>query len=359
MSESEAKGDGIFAVIGDEKHTSLKPLKAPIPQWFRNAIAFEKDVKKCKSDEYDIECLRPFLDQFLIEKLKEKGIRKFFPVQKAVIPYLVSQFQSCHLRRMRDVCVSSPTGSENFRGSKRALRKPRAALADIASMTPEFGAGELRVAAQEPQFSRTRRKHLLKVNRAEDGRAETVRELEIPSKAVGSNVLAATRARSDENGAFPIGRQDRNLSRSALWDSERLSPNVTTVMSLPSPDGSTSSILSSEDSTSSSSAPKARQHNHHHFHHSRRTSHPSQPLPSSASLMVGPSVSQLSSRPVKICGVCGDRAKSYHFGGISCDSCKAFFRRSVQNDAYKNFHCPYEGQCDITIMSRKCCQHCR
>ncbi|RWS24076.1 Vitamin D3 receptor B-like protein [Leptotrombidium deliense] len=75
--------------------------------------------------------------------------------------------------------------------------------------------------------------------------------------------------------------------------------------------------------------------------------------------MVGPSVAQLSSRPIKICGVCGDRAKSYHFGGISCDSCKAFFRRSVQNDAYKNFHCPYEGECDITIMSRKCCQHCR
>lgn len=27
----------------------------------------------------------------------------------------------------------------------------------------------------------------------------------------------------------------------------------------------------------------------------------------------------------KICGVCGDRAKSYHFGGISCDSCKGKF----------------------------------
>lgn len=37
----------------------------------------------------------------------------------------------------------------------------------------------------------------------------------------------------------------------------------------------------------------------------------------------------------------------------------AFFRRSVQNDAYKNFHCPYEGQCDINITSRKCCQFCR
>jgi hypothetical protein len=62
---------------------------------------------------------------------------------------------------------------------------------------------------------------------------------------------------------------------------------------------------------------------------------------------------------LKICGVCGDRAKSFHFGAISCDSCKAFFRRSVQNEAYKNFHCPYNNRCDITILSRKCCQHCR
>ncbi|XP_003748267.1 vitamin D3 receptor [Galendromus occidentalis] len=64
-------------------------------------------------------------------------------------------------------------------------------------------------------------------------------------------------------------------------------------------------------------------------------------------------------KPAKVCGVCGDRAKSYHFGGISCDSCKAFFRRSVQNEAYKNFQCPYEGRCEITITSRKCCQFCR
>ncbi|KAK4306565.1 hypothetical protein Pmani_021615 [Petrolisthes manimaculis] len=61
----------------------------------------------------------------------------------------------------------------------------------------------------------------------------------------------------------------------------------------------------------------------------------------------------------KACGVCGDIAKSMHFGGLSCDSCKAFFRRSVQNNAHKGFTCPYDKKCVIAISSRKSCQYCR
>ncbi|KAK8723871.1 hypothetical protein OTU49_011581 [Cherax quadricarinatus] len=61
----------------------------------------------------------------------------------------------------------------------------------------------------------------------------------------------------------------------------------------------------------------------------------------------------------KACGVCGDVAKSMHFGGLSCDSCKAFFRRSVQNNAHKGFTCPYEKKCIIAVSSRKACQYCR
>lgn len=61
----------------------------------------------------------------------------------------------------------------------------------------------------------------------------------------------------------------------------------------------------------------------------------------------------------KICLVCGDVSKSNHFGALCCCSCKAFFRRSVQNESYKGFHCPYNSNCDITILSRKCCQFCR
>ncbi|XP_071548748.1 uncharacterized protein [Panulirus ornatus] len=66
-----------------------------------------------------------------------------------------------------------------------------------------------------------------------------------------------------------------------------------------------------------------------------------------------------SRKPVRLCQVCGDIAKSLHFGGLSCDSCKAFFRRSVQNDAYKHFRCGGDQKCAISIASRKFCKYCR
>ena len=62
---------------------------------------------------------------------------------------------------------------------------------------------------------------------------------------------------------------------------------------------------------------------------------------------------------MKYCGVCGDVAKSYHFGGLACDSCKAFFRRSVHKDNYLQFFCSHEGQCVVSVSNRKSCQYCR
>ncbi|XP_064121469.1 uncharacterized protein LOC135225854 isoform X2 [Macrobrachium nipponense] len=87
----------------------------------------------------------------------------------------------------------------------------------------------------------------------------------------------------------------------------------------------------------------------------RMSSGPRNPPPSSV-----PSSGDTPSRkPVRLCQVCGDIAKSLHFGGLSCDSCKAFFRRSVQNDAYKHFRCGGDQKCAISIASRKFCKYCR
>ncbi|KAK8383839.1 hypothetical protein O3P69_015936 [Scylla paramamosain] len=43
-------------------------------------------------------------------------------------------------------------------------------------------------------------------------------------------------------------------------------------------------------------------------------------------------------RKKKVCGVCGDVARSLHFGGRACDSCKAFFRRAVTGGTFPRVH---------------------
>ncbi|CAL2034304.1 unnamed protein product [Caenorhabditis brenneri] len=59
----------------------------------------------------------------------------------------------------------------------------------------------------------------------------------------------------------------------------------------------------------------------------------------------------------KVCRVCGDKAIGYNFNVITCESCKAFFRRNANNE--KNMKCPFTEQCDINTVSRRYCQKCR
>nr|XP_053652729.1 uncharacterized protein LOC128702493 isoform X2 [Cherax quadricarinatus] len=59
----------------------------------------------------------------------------------------------------------------------------------------------------------------------------------------------------------------------------------------------------------------------------------------------------------KKCGVCGDRALGYNFNAITCESCKAFFRRNAIKN--KDFRCPFEDRCNVTQVTRRFCQKCR
>lgn len=59
----------------------------------------------------------------------------------------------------------------------------------------------------------------------------------------------------------------------------------------------------------------------------------------------------------KICGVCGDRALGYNFNAVSCESCKAFFRRNALKN--KDFKCPFTQNCSVTTITRRFCQKCR
>ncbi|XP_013380491.1 nuclear hormone receptor HR96 isoform X1 [Lingula anatina] len=60
--------------------------------------------------------------------------------------------------------------------------------------------------------------------------------------------------------------------------------------------------------------------------------------------------------PSKICMVCGDKALGHNFGVVSCESCKAFFRRNAFKGEIKG-RC--NSDCEVTPESRSYCKHCR
>uniref|UniRef100_A0A5F8G5H6 Mineralocorticoid receptor n=1 Tax=Monodelphis domestica TaxID=13616 RepID=A0A5F8G5H6_MONDO len=69
------------------------------------------------------------------------------------------------------------------------------------------------------------------------------------------------------------------------------------------------------------------------------------------------SVSTTSSRPSKICLVCGDEASGCHYGVVTCGSCKVFFKRAVEGQ--HNYLCAGRNDCIIDKIRRKNCPACR
>ena len=59
----------------------------------------------------------------------------------------------------------------------------------------------------------------------------------------------------------------------------------------------------------------------------------------------------------QLCRVCNDTATGNHFGVLSCEACKSFFRRSIR--AAARYVCRGSKNCDIDKNTRNRCQHCR
>ncbi|RWS23399.1 hypothetical protein B4U80_02932 [Leptotrombidium deliense] len=59
----------------------------------------------------------------------------------------------------------------------------------------------------------------------------------------------------------------------------------------------------------------------------------------------------------EFCPVCGDKVSGYHYGLLTCESCKGFFKRTVQNK--KVYTCVADRNCHIDKSQRKRCPFCR
>ncbi|XP_017769052.1 PREDICTED: nuclear receptor subfamily 2 group C member 1-like [Nicrophorus vespilloides] len=60
---------------------------------------------------------------------------------------------------------------------------------------------------------------------------------------------------------------------------------------------------------------------------------------------------------IELCVVCGDRASGRHYGAISCEGCKGFFKRSIRKQL--GYQCRGSKNCEVTKHHRNRCQYCR
>nr|CAH8825704.1 unnamed protein product [Trichobilharzia regenti] len=60
---------------------------------------------------------------------------------------------------------------------------------------------------------------------------------------------------------------------------------------------------------------------------------------------------------IKLCVVCGDKSSGFHYGVITCEGCKGFFRRAIQGN--QSYTCSRDGTCEVNKTLRNKCQQCR
>lgn len=110
------------------------------------------------------------------------------------------------------------------------------------------------------------------------------------------------------------------------------------------------------------------QHQHQSQHHNQNQNHLQhlqQQLQSSEQHLQRPSDgAEQTGGPIEfdgaaiLCQVCGDKASGFHYGVHSCEGCKGFFRRSIQQKIQYR-PCSKNQQCPIMRINRNRCQYCR
>ncbi|KAK3603054.1 hypothetical protein CHS0354_015746 [Potamilus streckersoni] len=59
------------------------------------------------------------------------------------------------------------------------------------------------------------------------------------------------------------------------------------------------------------------------------------------------------------CSVCGSASSGFHFGALTCEGCKGFFRRMAKEREPERYQCVKKGSCEINTVTRNICKSCR
>ncbi|XP_068688499.1 nuclear receptor subfamily 2 group E member 1-like isoform X2 [Montipora foliosa] len=72
---------------------------------------------------------------------------------------------------------------------------------------------------------------------------------------------------------------------------------------------------------------------------------------------IAPRRGKAEAKQTVLCKVCGDRASGKHYGVLTCDGCRGFFKRSIRRDLA--YQCKESNSCPIDVARRNQCQACR
>ncbi|EDV96392.1 probable ATP-dependent RNA helicase Dbp73D [Drosophila grimshawi] len=112
--ETEPSND--FQVLGADASAKRPKVEMVLPAWLAHPTIIEggsllsTDATDAETDETSIKQLA-YLEKHTCSALKQMKIERLFPVQRAVIPWILEAQSKPAPFRPRDICVSAPTGS--------------------------------------------------------------------------------------------------------------------------------------------------------------------------------------------------------------------------------------------------------
>lgn len=105
--EETENTDQAFSKIGQVYQQTDVAIKHSLPYWLSNPTHVSVDLQEAETPISELS----YLDDNSKNNLKNAGIYFLFPVQLAVIPWLMQSKKQSLMVRPSDICVSTPTGS--------------------------------------------------------------------------------------------------------------------------------------------------------------------------------------------------------------------------------------------------------
>ncbi|KAI8126408.1 putative ATP-dependent RNA helicase Dbp73D [Lucilia cuprina] len=107
--EEEASG---FVVLGDENDARKRQsVEVVLPSWLAHPTIVSTSIAKTNDEDESNISQISYLAPHIRGALKEMNINRLFPVQLAVVPWILEAHSKPIPFRPRDICVSAPTGS--------------------------------------------------------------------------------------------------------------------------------------------------------------------------------------------------------------------------------------------------------